>query len=902
MRLVSLNARSIVNKADKLEECLLSLDPHVCVITETWLHELISNDDIVPPGYQLYRRDRGSRGGGVAVAVKDGVDVVTENQIADHESLFLKIKLKETAFHLCAVYRAPDSDERFLSMLYDRLLPLRNKNLILTGDFNLPLINWNNLSLGLSQTSDIILDIMLALDLDQIVTDCTRETSILDLLFISEVFRGGIVTIEPGISDHKLISFSWKVENKITHVFNVESVKEYSRADDVAIIDYIDGNIGITGDDVESSWQQFATVIRHCIKHFVPDRKILKRRQHPWITREIIHTKRRLKRYRKKHGTSTPLFKEIKYDLLSKVSCARAKYFSQTLGDFLKTDPQKFWRHLSKPKEDIVKIKIGDTIITDDAEIAEGFNQFFYGVFTALDEYGIKPTEVTEDDIEITREGVLAMLLKLDIKKSAGPDGIPNVFLRRYAEQISVFLTDVFRLSLACGVVPSDWKIARVVPVYKKGDPLSVPNYRPVSITSSCCKMLEHIVAGYLRRFLSDKNLLSDNQHGFRQGLSTVTQTVLSVHEFARVLDMSGQTDVVFFDFSKAFDKVPHGRLLYKMECMGVPFRIIRWIQAYLKDRRQYVEINKSTSSVLSVHSGVPQGSVLGPLLFLIYVNDLVTAVPDNVSVKLFADDCVVFKQISSDHDHRCVQKSISAIEKWCLEWGMELNIEKTVVLRITRKKSPNVLPYFLHGKVISEVEKYKYLGITLDNKLKWSSHIANICTAALRKLWVLRRKLKTAPAHIKRLAYDTCVRSLLEYASPVWDPYTKKDIMQLEKVNRKAVRFIFHKYRREDSPSQLMHLHNIQTLESRRKRTRLAFLHSSLSGKNKLKLPECVKPPLVKRTRNVHVHSLAPIFAKTNTFKYSFFPRTVQDWNSLPPSVFSSQDFTGALERLFTC
>lgn len=189
--------------------------------------------------------------------------------------------------------------------------------------------------------------------------------------------------------------------------------------------------------------------------------------------------------------------------------------------------------------------------------------------------------------------------------------------------------------------------------------------------------MLEHIVAGYLRKFLSDHNLLSDNQHGFRQGLSTVTQTVLSVHEFARVLDMSGQTDVVFFDFSKAFDKVPHGKLLYKMECMGIPFFITRWIQDYLTDRRQYVEINKTASSVVNVHSGVPQGSVLGPLLFLIYVNDLVAVVPKDVSVKLFADDCVVFKQISSEHDHISVQKAVFAIEEWCLKWAMELNSEK---------------------------------------------------------------------------------------------------------------------------------------------------------------------------------------------------------------------------------
>lgn len=198
--------------------------------------------------------------------------------------------------------------------------------------------------------------------------------------------------------------------------------------------------------------------------------------------------------------------------------------------------------------------------------------------------------------------------------------------------------------------------------------------------------------------------------------MSTVTQLVSTVHEILGVLDKSGQVDILFLDFSKAFDKVPHGKLLYKLKCLGLPSFIVRWISAYLSNRSQFVEIKNCTSSVLPVTSGVPQGSVLGPLLFLIYVNDLVDVVAGTVSIRLFADDCVVFKDISSANDHILLQNSICAIGDWCNRWGMLLNSEKTVLLRVSRKKIVSTFLYSIQNSPISEVDKFKYLGVTLTS------------------------------------------------------------------------------------------------------------------------------------------------------------------------------------------
>lgn len=370
------------------------------------------------------------------------------------------------------------------------------------------------------------------------------------------------------------------------------------------------------------------------------------------------------------------------------------------------------------------------------------------------------------------------------------------------------------------------------------------------------------------------------------------------VHEISEVLDSSGQVDMLFFDFSKAFDKVPHGKLIHKLECIGLPSNIISWIKAYLRQRQQFVEINKCSSSVRQVTSGVPQGSVLGPLLFLIYVNDITNKIPDNVHINLFADDCVIFKQIASPNDHSCLQNSVIAISDWCKLWGMEINIQKTVLLRVTRKKEPSVFSYVLNDTIITEVKKYKYLGVTFSNKLSWSDHISVTSSAALRKFWFLKRKLRKAPAQTKLLAYNTFVRSKLEYAAVVWDPHTKKDTMNLERVQRKAVRFIFGKYKRQDSPTLLMLRNKISSLERRRKVCRLQFLHSIISGKFGLKLPRYVTFLQARKTRHRHNLSITPIFSKTNSHMNSFFVRTINEWNSLPLEVLQSRNFLQELEN----
>lgn len=538
-----------------------------------------------------------------------------------------------------------------------------------------------------------------------------------------------------------------------------------------------------------------------------------------------------------------------------------------------------------------------DTLVTDKQSIACHFNVYFQSVFPKADDGACVDTTSCHLDSDIVSlSGVVSMLLNLKTKTSPGPDNIPNAFLRRYAEMVASFLVIIFRASLRSSSIPSDWKIARIVPVFKTGDKSLVSNYRPISLTSSCCKILEHIVANYITDFLNNMNILTPFQHGFRKGFSTVTQLVSVIHTFASILGKSGQIDVIFLDFKKAFDLVPHDKLIFKLKHIGLPSFIVDWVSAYLSNRTQFVNINGYCSSKLPVTSGVPQGSVLGPLLFLIYINDIVNVIPQPVEIRLFADDCVMFKKIDSVDDQVLLNKCVSNVYQWCNEWGMKLNSEKTVYMNVTRKKNYFSFPYMLSSHLLKEVSDYRYLGVTITKNLSWNNHVSNICSSAFRKLCFLRYKLRQAPPSVKLLAYNSIIRPALEYACIIWDPHTKKNIDALEMIQRKSIRFIFSKYRMTDSPTLMMQQNNIQELKLRRKILRLKFLFHLKNNHLALDPAPYIQPLMSRLTRNRHAESLTPFRTRTNTFKFSFFPQTITDWNALPLSMLQHSNLFDAL------
>ncbi|KAL8609842.1 hypothetical protein ACOMHN_020677 [Nucella lapillus] len=526
------------------------------------------------------------------------------------------------------------------------------------------------------------------------------------------------------------------------------------------------------------------------------------------------------------------------------------------------TTKRSFWSYIKSQRTEAANVsplKVDGKLVTDPKDKAKALNAQFQSAFS-----------------------------KKFPSKAPGPDGISPRLLRDLANEISPALTLLYQSSINTGIVPQNWRTANVTPVFKKGERHRPENYRPISLTSVPCKILEHIVVSTIMGFAEANNILRTEQHGFRKGRSCESQLLGLIDELTLNMAKRNQSDVLVMDFSKAFNKVCYSLLVHKIRHYGISGQINALIRNFLTDRQQAVVVEGSTFKAVPVESGVPQGSVLGPALFLLYINDL----PENLSstTRLFADDTLCHRVINSNDDQAALQQDLDHMADWELKWKMSFHPEKCQALHVTRKKKPLTKDYILHDQKLKPVEETKYFGVTISRDLNWESHITNIANKANSTLGFLRRNLKIGSIAIKEMAYKTLVRPTLEYASPVWDPHTDKAIGKLEKVQRRADRWVTGRHRQtsivEDMYTQL----KWSSLQTRRTSARLTTFYKHHHGNVVINTPHRPVPnPQSIKTRQSHQETYVLPLCNTNYRKNSFFPRTIKDWNSLPPEEVSS-------------
>ena len=531
-------------------------------------------------------------------------------------------------------------------------------------------------------------------------------------------------------------------------------------------------------------------------------------------------------------------------------------------------------------------------------EKANALNTQFSSVFSPVSDSAPDlgtPKSPTISDIHFTEEGVKKLLKNTKPNKAAGPDQIPAKFIKETGDQLAPALTLLFNASMHQSRIPDDWRHANVSPQYKTGkNNRSVPaNYRPISLTCIICKVMEHCVTSHLMGHLDKYGLLTDYQHGFRKSRSCETQLILTVDEISQALKDRKQVDCVLLDFAKAFDKVSHTKLISKLKHHGVDGPTLWWIKDFLANRTQVVVVDGMASDVAPVTSGVPQGTVLGPALFLVYINDL----PDGLTStpRLFADDCLLYRIIDTQADCNALQNDLNTLQEWEKKWDMEFAADKCKVLTITlkTKKDIKIQNYKIHGHILERVDSAKYLGVTLDSKLDFNKHIGDICKKANNTRQFLQRNLRRCDTKTKAATYTTFVRPILEYASTVWDPHNCARLghqrERLEKAQVNAAKYATGQWKRSQNvtPADL----KWPPLQERRAHSRLLMLHKIKH--NIVAIPLHLLPPMTSvsvTTRGAAQKHNVPS-ARIIPRERSFMHAAPSMWNGLPADITTEPD-----------
>ena len=530
------------------------------------------------------------------------------------------------------------------------------------------------------------------------------------------------------------------------------------------------------------------------------------------------------------------------------------------------------------------------------------FNKYFHSVFIN-DDLDPLPNDIvrTRDarllSVTFDKEKVENILKKLDTSKAMGPDNISAWILRQCAAELAESLAILFQRSMDEGELPEEWRTANIVPIHKKGDKTEVSNYRPVSLLCIASKIMERIIADSTFPVLKDQ--VYDLQHGFLKGCSTTTQLLDYFQEIGETLDETGQTDIIYLDFAKAFDTVSHRHLIAKLESFGLADNLLNWMKAYLHGRHQRVLVEGEVSNWLPVVSGVPQGSILGPLLFILFINDLPRSAR-NSRVALFADDAKCCRKITTIEDCRLLQQDLTRIIEWSKTWKMKFNAGKCQVLSVTRKAHKIVYNYTINGTNLEQVSSIKDLGVIINTSLTWDKHIENIINKTYRKLGMIKRSMGYhSPRETLLALYKTLVRSTLDYASQVWSPWQINQIEALERVQRRFTKYILN-YPEMDYVQRLIEL-GLLPLSYRREIMDLTLYFKCRMGKgnNQLLVHTKTTPHCKTRRTSTMGATLYRGNCNSETFLHSFFNRLVPIWNNLPLQVRTSKSVAEFKSRI---
>lgn len=587
----------------------------------------------------------------------------------------------------------------------------------------------------------------------------------------------------------------------------------------------------------------------------------------------------------------------MKAEVNSKITEAKLQHKNKLVKklETMRTSPKNFWNvakqvYGSKVKNGIpTLIEEGHQHNTSE-EKANILAKYFASQSQKPDlpeNFSIPEISLNDEDtslrhIVLTEVEVYNVLRNLKTGKAAGPDNLNNELLKLVARSITPSVTWLFNRILEDGIYPDMWKQANISPVYKKGDRQSKNNYRPISLLSSTGKVLERLIFNKVYAFCTNNNLLTQKNSGYKKNDSTTNRLVCIVNQIYAHMDIKDDTCLVFLDQSKAFDRIHHESLKFKMGRLGIGGTLLKLLDNYLQNRKTRVVLDGAKSRWYNIFAGVPQGSILGPLMFLIYINDI----EDNLEcdIHLYADDAVLMTHYSNNTEatYEKINRDLKRLHEWANRWFMSFNPTKTKYMVISAADKPHPELKF-NGTAIDQVHSYPQLGLILNDKMTWENHIETIITNANKKMGLIWKLSNDIPRFAVENIYTSFIRPQLEYAAVIYNNCSRELSRRLEACQRRAAVACTRAYKRTNT-SALLHELGWPKLETRR-----IFLSHVLMYKLTNDLaPEYMKellPPIQGHNTDYVTRrekSYIPVRTNTERYRRSFIPTAVRNWNNL--------------------